>query len=214
MYRLSKLELDVGAARHASVWRLGRRRHRFAADGVPRLYALGRREERRRAAPKPQLTVIDVPFVSLFVSTGRFQPPIWTLDSSNDSHNAWLSRTRSIVLARHRLIHSQTPTEFSTDAAPLESTTVTTRAPRGTRLGIPLRIPLIFEVVGEIALGFGRSRVFWNATDRASSVEPSIVRIGLETTKLQRTENDRVPGHAAWSGTAAQPLSLSLSCTP
>ena len=32
--------------------------------------------------------------------------PIWTIDRSNDSHIPWLSRTLSIVLARHRLNHS------------------------------------------------------------------------------------------------------------
>ena len=36
----------------------------------------------------------------------------------------------------------------------------------------------------ETVSGFGRWRVFWRATDRASSVELSKVRIGLETTEL------------------------------
>ena len=36
--------------------------------------------------------------------------PIRTIDRSNDSSGPWLSRTLSIVLAKHRLSHSQTPT--------------------------------------------------------------------------------------------------------
>ena len=38
--------------------------------------------------------------------------PIRTIDRSNDSHGPWLSRTLSIVLARHRLTHSHTRTEL------------------------------------------------------------------------------------------------------
>ena len=55
----------------------------------------------------------------LFVSRMSFltrisavSSPIWTINSSNDSHGPWLSRTLSIVLARHRLNHSRTPTEL------------------------------------------------------------------------------------------------------
>ena len=40
----------------------------------------------------------------------------------------------------------------------------------------------------ETVSGGDFSKVFWKATDRAPSFELSIVRIGLETTELQRTK--------------------------
>ena len=43
--------------------------------------------------------------------------------------------------------------------------------------------------MGETVSGFGRSRVFSNDTDRASTVELSKVRIGLETTELRVGES-------------------------
>ena len=49
---------------------------------------------------------------SRFLSTVRFQWPIRTIESSNDSHGPWLSRTLSIALARHHLNHSKKTKEF------------------------------------------------------------------------------------------------------
>ena len=52
--------------------------------------------------------------------------PIRILDSPTESHSPWLFRTLSIVLTRHRLNHSQTPTE-------LQIATVVGGRPNSTR---------------------------------------------------------------------------------
>ena len=71
--------------------------------------------------------------VSFSGTTVRCKHPIRTIGSSNDSRDVWLSRTPSIVLALHRLTHSQTPTEFSTELgaysrAPARSSAVISEA--------------------------------------------------------------------------------------
>ena len=53
------------------------------------------------AARLPPTTVAIC--ISLSPYNSAVSSPIWTLESSNNSHGPWLSRTLSIVLARHRL---------------------------------------------------------------------------------------------------------------
>ena len=50
--------------------------------------------------------------VSLSTRNALVSSPIWTIESPNESHGPWLSRTPSIAFARHCLTHSQNPTEF------------------------------------------------------------------------------------------------------
>ena len=70
-----------------------------------------RRTSRRvvgsQGCPQPQH--LDLHFV---LWNSAVFSPIRTLDSSNDSRGPWLSRTRSIVFARHLFNHTQTVTEF------------------------------------------------------------------------------------------------------
>ena len=52
------------------------------------------------------------PILFRFLYLRYVTSPIRTIDPSNDSHSPWRSRIRSIVFAKHRLTHSQIPSEF------------------------------------------------------------------------------------------------------
>ena len=73
--------------------------------------------EFERLAPNDRYAIC----VSFSTRNKVVSSPIWTFDSSTDSHGPWLFRTLSTFLTRHRLTHSQNPTEFSIAAVRLDA---------------------------------------------------------------------------------------------